>query len=412
MAETLTTGDVPDKPKPKKPEASLANVRHALKVLEVKLSYDVFSEKTHVVYPTSNGDQILSDEHMVKTRLQIEDRLGLRIPKEYYKDVVKDLAFASKFHPVRDYLDTLVWDNTPRIDTWFATYGGAHDSPYMRAIGSIFLIAAVRRVRDPGCKYDELIVMESEQGWNKSTALRALCPRGEWFSDDLPLNVDSKELIEATLGKWIIEASELSGLRRGGVEHLKSLLSRQVDGPCRMAYAELPIERPRQFVVIGTTNNNQGYLPDYTGNRRFWPLPVQKFDVDQLERDRDQLWAEASKREAEGESARLHPDLYDEAGRQQEHRRQDDDWEPILDAAWPDRNATYRVTPEDIWTQLGTLEASGVGDTFVKKAVPIARRDPESTRRISMVMQFLSFRRMTVRRGDHVFKGWGRDAPR
>lgn len=224
MAETLTTGDVPDKPKPKKPEASLANVRHALKVLEVKLSYDVFSEKTHVVYPTSNGDQILSDEHMVKTRLQIEDRLGLRIPKEYYKDVVKDLAFASKFHPVRDYLDTLVWDNTPRIDTWFATYGGAHDSPYMRAIGSIFLIAAVRRVRDPGCKYDELIVMESEQGWNKSTALRALCPRGEWFSDDLPLNVDSKELIEATLGKWIIEASELSGLRRGGVEHRKSVV--------------------------------------------------------------------------------------------------------------------------------------------------------------------------------------------
>jgi predicted P-loop ATPase len=112
-------------------------------------------------------------------------------------------------------------------------------------VSALPLIAAVRRVRQPGCKFDELLILESEQGALKSGALRALCPDESYFSDDLPLGVDSKLTIERTMGKWIIEASELYGCRGREVEQLKAFLSRQADGPVRLAYARLPVVVPR-----------------------------------------------------------------------------------------------------------------------------------------------------------------------
>ena len=165
-------------------------------------------------------------------------------------------------------------------------YAGAEDNDYSRAVASITLIAAVRRVVQPGCKFDELLIFESPQGQNKSTALRSLCPHDEWFSDDLPLGVTSKEIIERTGGKWIIEAQELMNMRKAQVEHLKSFLSRQVDGPVRLAYARTPTELPRQFIIIGTTNSTS-YLRDATGNRRFWPIKLKLFDVKGIRADRD-----------------------------------------------------------------------------------------------------------------------------
>ena len=114
---------------------------------------------------------------------------------------------------------------------------------YMSAVGALPLIAAVRRVRQPGAKFDELLILESSQGKLKSTALQTLCPSPSWFSDDLPLGVDSKQVIERTAGKWILEASELHGNRGKEAEQLKHL--RQSDGPVRLAYAHLPVSVPR-----------------------------------------------------------------------------------------------------------------------------------------------------------------------
>ena len=162
---------------------------------------------------------------------------------------------------------------------------------------TLTLIAAVRRVRTPGCKFDELLVLESPQGLLKSSALRVLSVEESWFSDDLPLNSDGKRAIESLAGRWIVEAAELNGLRRSDIEHLKSFLSRQVDR-ARMSYDRLVTAAPRQCVFIGTTNSTT-YLRDGTGNRRFWPVRVGRFDIEALRRDRDQLWAEAAAREAE-----------------------------------------------------------------------------------------------------------------
>jgi len=203
----------------------------------------------------------------------------------------------------------------------------------------------VRRVRRPGVKFDEMLVIESDHGKNKSMALAALAGNPEWFSDDLPLDADSKKIIEQVAGKWIVEVAELSGLTRSKVEHLKAMLSRQYDRS-RLAYDRLTTERPRQFVQIGTTNHTV-YLRDSTGNRRFWPVKIVKFDVEMLTRDRDQLWAEAAAMEAAGASIRMDESLWREAGDEQERRAVDDPWYELLDEALGD--ITGKLRTHDAW---------------------------------------------------------------
>jgi Virulence-associated protein E len=153
-----------------------------------------------------------------------------------------------------------------------------------------------------------------------------LCPREEWFSDDLPLNVDTKQIIERTGGKWIIEIPELNGFSKRDIDHLKASLSRQVDGPVRLAYGRLPTQVPRQYVPIGTTNIHR-FLKDPTGNRRFWPVEIEKFDIAALRSVVDQLWAEAAQREANGESIRLDQSLWSKAAQEQEARQIDDPYD-------------------------------------------------------------------------------------
>lgn len=368
------------------------NIKRAIEKLEVKLSFDVFSQKPLMKYTGFEGT--MQDAQVTRLWFAIDERYGFLPPLEFFTTVLQDMAWCNQVHPVRNYFKTLQWDRVARVDTWLAKYGGAADTEYVRAVGAMVLIAAVRRVIKPGCKFDELMVLESDQGQLKSTALRSLCPNEDWFSDDLPLNVDAKQVIERTRGKWIIEAAELSGLRTSQVEHLKSMLSRQIDGPVRLAYAHLAVEQARQFVVVGTTNSHQ-YLADMTGNRRFWPIRVKLFDINALNRDRDQLWAEAVTREALGESIRLDPKLYGMAAMQQERRRHEHPWEGILDKAFPPGPLDVRVTPDAVWNRLG---------------IPVERRAERNGRELSLIMQRLGFRRVTVRDEDgHPQKGWGRN---
>jgi predicted P-loop ATPase len=163
---------------------------------------------------------------------------------------------------------------------------------------------------------------------HNSSGLRALAFNDDWFTDDLPLHGDTRRFMEATAGKWIVEAGELKGMGKGDVAALKACLSRQHD-EARLAYGHKSTRVPRQFVLIGTTNETDGYLRDATGNRRFWPVRILRFDLDRLRADRDQLWAEAAVAEAAGESIRLDPRLYAEAAIEQEARQRGDD--PLVD---------------------------------------------------------------------------------
>jgi predicted P-loop ATPase len=363
------------------------NIRLAVERLGHTFSYDEFAAK-----PLMDNGPL--DDRQWKTLADDIEREFRFIPpeKEYFTRVIEVTAWKNSFHPVKDYLNQLQWDHVPRVDTWLIHSGGVEDNQYTRAVSSIMLIAAVRRIRQPGCKYDEMVVWESPlQGTDKSSAAQALCPNPAWFSDDLRLNLHSKELIESTLGKWIIEASDLAGKRKTEIEQLKAMLSRQVDGPARMAWGHFPIERPRHFILIGTTNSSI-YLTDPTGARRFWPLAItRRFDIAWIRRCRDQLWAEASVREANGEPIRLSEELWPEASQEQEKRREIDPWEDIIRRLLLTPNDTtiilggddrLRVTAEALWQALG---------------IPVERQDRTASLRVTDVMQRLGFKRTRVR---------------
>ena len=201
---------------------------------------------------------------------------------------------------VVEYLKALVWDGTPRIDRWLVDLAGADDTEYVRKASRAFLVAAIRRVRQPGCRFDQLLVIDGPQGTGKSRALQLLAVESAWFGDYLPIQGSSRALIEATAGKWIVEAGELSRLGRSAAAALKACLS-QTHDQARLAYQREVTRWPRQFVIVGTTCAAE-YLADPTSNRRIWPIRIRQFDLKKLAEIRDQLWAEAAAAEAAGEA--------------------------------------------------------------------------------------------------------------
>lgn len=371
-----------------------ANIRRALEKLEVKLWSDEFAHRI-MIQERGEAPKRIDDDIMDRLWLEVDRQFHFRPTYEFFEKIVRNAAKATPVHPVTDWLSTLKWDGVPRLDRWIVDLAGAKDLEFNRAVSAIVLIAAVRRVRQPGCKFDELLVLESKQGQNKSTALRNLCPEENWFADDLPLGVDAKIVIERTSGKWLIEAQELMNMRKAQVEQLKSFLSRQTDGPVRMAYDRNSREVDRQFVIVGTTNSSH-YLKDPSGNRRFWPISVESFDIKRLREIREQLWAEAAHREEKGESIRLAPKLYGSATIQQQLRREIHPWEEPVEELIASYDSTdkQRISFEEIWDVL---------------RVPMERRDAKAMGVITDIMEARDFRRMTVRRGEKVLKGWGRD---
>lgn len=356
------------------------NIRVALAKLGVTVEYDEFADRKLIAGLDGFGPA-LDDQALTQMRLLIDQRFEFLPPKELFADVVTVVAMENRRHPVREYLDALTWDGTERLDTWLVRYAGVADSEYVRAVGRIVLIAAVRRVRRPGWKFDEMLVLEGPQGSGKSSLLARLAVHDDWFSDDLPLNADTKRQMEALAGKWIVEAGELKGMRRGDVEALKSFLSRQYDR-ARMAYGREPTEQPRQCVIIGTTNSRE-YLRDGTGNRRFWPVLAGEIDLELLGRDRDQLWAEAAAREADGEKTTLDRRLWAVASAEQSEREMRDGWEELLESELGDHSGKIRAL--DLWRLVG---------------VDSERRTQDQNARLGQTMRRLGWERTKARFGD------------
>lgn len=361
------------------PHKTQENVILALKKLGVTVKYNKFSDRDYIS-GLKGFEPYLSDAAVTRIYLDIDKKYGFRVGKDMFWMIITDQAKHNSYHPVQDYLNDLTWDGNSRINNWLVTYGGAADTRFNRVVGRIVLIAAIRRIMSPGCKFDEMLILEGSQGCGKSTALKILAVKEDWFIDDLPLDRDSKKNIESLSGHWIVEAGELKGMRKGEVENLKGFLSRSTD-KARMAYGRITAIAPRQCIIIGTTNNDR-YLKDSTGNRRFWPVKIEGFDLKALKDDVDQIWAEACHYEAKGESIRLDPALYESAHLEQELRRVEDPYFETL----------YEVLEE----QTGKVKMSSIWSIL---DIPKDRRTQEQNNRIGAAMQELGWEKTKLRFG-------------
>lgn len=216
---------------------------------------------------------------------------GIKVTDRDLSAAVDLTAHRNRFHPVKDYLQSLTWDGKPRAETIFVDYLGADDNQYSRDIARLMLIAAVCRVHEPGHKFDFAVIIEGMQGRGKSTFIRILGKN--WFTELEGNFSDPKQMVELMQGAWIVEIPELSGFNRSDVRTIKAFISRQ-DDKVRLAYARRAAEFPRQCVFIGSTNDYQ-YIKDDSGGRRWWPVrcSVDSIDLHSLRSNVDQIWAEA-----------------------------------------------------------------------------------------------------------------------
>ena len=297
-----------------------------------KLRKDIFHDRIEVdtmPWEREHG-KAFDDTDVDHARLWMERTLCGKVAAADVCTAVNTVADKRSYHPVKAYLEGLAWDGTPRLDTLFIDYLGAEDTPYTRAVSRKAFVAAVARVMRPGCKFDCMTVLVGKQGRFKSTLLSVM--GGDWFSDSLR-TFEGQKADEQLRGAWLIEVSELQGFKNAEVETIKSFLSRQSDR-YRPAYGRLLKEFPRQCVFFGSTNTPD-FLRDTTGGRRFWPIDIDQRErakgvVDDLPRERDQIWAEAVTRFREGEPLYLSGDVAQAALSTQEDHREIDTWEEML----------------------------------------------------------------------------------
>jgi predicted P-loop ATPase len=210
-------------------------------------------------------------------------------------NAVRLVARDNSYHPVKEYLESLHWDGVERIGTWLEIYAKAKDelnsSPQYRSlVGKSFLISAVARIYQPGCQADNMLVLEGEQGWFKTTLFRVLFD--PWFTDNLP-TMTTKDAQIALMGKWCVLLDEMETWSKADHPIAKQFISRCVE-KFRLPYDKFESEYPRQCVFAGTLNPVAGFLSDPAGNRRYWNATLtDKVDIVALTRDRNQLWAEA-----------------------------------------------------------------------------------------------------------------------
>lgn len=198
----------------------------------------------------------------------------------------------NQFHPIQEYIKSHTWDNNLRLDNCFVNYLGCENNAYTRDISRKFLIGAVARVFEPGCKFDMTLIIEGPQGVGKSTFVETLAVNPKWFATTVYVGgLGGSKIVENIQAKWFVELSEMTGMRSADITELKHFLSNTTDR-MRVPYGRYSQDFPRQNVFIGTTNEHD-YLHDKTGNRRFHPIEAKSIDLSNLKEQLPQIWAEA-----------------------------------------------------------------------------------------------------------------------
>jgi putative DNA primase/helicase len=270
----------------------------------------------------------VQDSDLVQIVLWLSECYDLHASIAVVDQAIEANAQRHRYHPVRNYLNSLTWDGTPRLDTWLTRHCGVEDNVYTSAVASKTLIGAVARIMEPGCQMDTMTILCGAQGTLKSSTWRAL-GGDEYFGDDIPHDLAQRDAKSYLQGLWIIEFAELSQFKRSEIEAVKSFVSTRED-KYRAAYGRKDVQAKRSCIFVGTTNQDV-IFQDETGNRRFWPVKTHGIcDIAGIIAERDQLWAEAMTRYSHGEPWYLTGEAAQVAQSEQESRTAEDPWQDTI----------------------------------------------------------------------------------
>lgn len=335
--------------------------------------YDSFHQTIRTGWDGEPRGWVDSDRLRLAAVLQAEHGL-VKFSDDLVEKAVITIAQEDVRDELVDWLRSLAWDGTPRLDGWLPCVVGASADAYHQAVGRNFLLSMVARALRPGCKADCMPVFEGAQGSNKSTMLSVI--GGPYFAE-LTESLDTKDFFIVLQSKWLVEVAELDAFRRSDVTRIKQLLTSQKDR-CRLPYTRHAVDMPRRVIFAGSTNET-AYLRDSTGARRFWPVQVAAIDLGWLRENRDQLFAEAVALFDQGATWWEVPQ--DAAREQAELRREVDAWETRIADHCVGR-ATVDVS--------AVLEALGV---------EIARQGKAEQMRVANALRLLGYQRTKKRFG-------------
>jgi len=354
-----------------------ANARKAIAGMNVERGWGLrFDDFLQEMQWHRNGPlEVVSDVDVTNLQIQLQDEIeisGVRV--DDVRRAMASVARENRVNSAREWLYSLKWDGVERLRFLMPTGFGAGHSAYTESVGRCFMMGMAKRIIEPGCQHDYCLILEGRQGAQKTSALKVL--GDPWFCE-LHEQVGSLEWKIALQGKILCEISELSGFRASDIERIKASITNRNDR-FRSKYGIWANDHPRTTCFAGTTNE-ETYLVDTTGNRRFWPIACGQIDIEWIRDSRDQMWAEACARVQAGES---HWDVPEEEARvQQEQREEDDPWFPLV--------ADYVARRiESDFTSTQVLEALGVQVGDYKR----------HNRRIGVLLKRLGMKRVQVKR--------------
>ena len=275
-------------------DPSADNVRRAIAstaVVGMSVAYDAFTDA--LVWSTpGRGEWVpFLDHHYFDIALCL-DHIGFKtVPKDRIRDAVNHVAMEHKIDTAIEWLNGLTWDGKSRVSTFLPVYFGSVDSDYTRAVSRYLWSAMAGRVLDPGCKVDMAPILIGGQGIRKSSGIAAMVPAAEFFCE-IELTKKDDDIARSLRGVLVAEIPELSGLHNRDIESVKAFMTRRYE-KWVPKYREFATQFPRRCLFLGSTNDSD-FLADETGNRRWLPVEVTNGRVDKIERDREQLWAEAA----------------------------------------------------------------------------------------------------------------------
>ena len=274
-------------------EATISNAAKAVvrpDFVDIDIRFDQFRDEIMFAPAGSGQWQAFTDADYARLRITMEKRGFKPVGRELIRDVVLLAADEQPFDSATTWLNGLEWDGVPRIETFYHTHFGTADTPYTRAVSMYMWTALAGRVLEPGVKADMVPILVGPQGCGKSSGVEALSPDPAFFTE-ISFAEKDDDLARKMRGRLVAEIGELRGLNTKELESIKAFVTRTHENWIPK-YREFATQFPRRLVFVGTTNEDE-FLADKTGNRRWLPVEVSSVDVQAIKRDLLLLWAEA-----------------------------------------------------------------------------------------------------------------------